>query len=79
MANTITDVFKVQRPLGSSQPDPPFLIYNRTRSIEFFLPWEAALQMLLFPGHEAKTYWSARYDAKRPLFEPIRRVGDQPW
>ena len=34
MANDLMEIFKIQLPLASNEPDPPALIYNESRSIE---------------------------------------------
>lgn len=41
------EIFKVQVPLESNDPNPPALAYNRTRSIQSFIPMSEELRIVM--------------------------------
>lgn len=71
-------IVKLQRPLGSSGPTPPALVYNEGRSRQWMLYMgDAELQRLL--GDDLKGYFEAEVDAASNRPRIGRRVPDQAW
>ena len=69
-------IVKVQVPLASSEADAPALVYNKRRTVQFFMPVEPR-----FKRDCAKT-GKAFYRVKLlpdDKVEILERVEDQPW
>lgn len=52
------EVFKLQRPLASSHPNPPCLIYNESRSIYQHMPFSDELKQMF--GTDEKLYFKGK-------------------
>lgn len=77
-------ILKVQRPLASNAEAPFCLVYNRTRSITYHVPFDATLiKIFSDAGNPAKLYMEARLlkdeQAKSYKFQISKIVEAQPW
>lgn len=73
-------IVKIQRPLISTQEDPPVLIYNRSRTHEIEVPYSNVQSMFEPPeaiDNPLKIYVKAKM--KGTLLHLGRRVEDQDW
>lgn len=70
------EVFKVQVPLHSSEPNPPVLVYNRSRSIYFTLGMTEQIKQLC--GNKYKIYVLGYID-DNDVFQIISKVKEQRW
>lgn len=68
-------IVKIQMPLESTLKNPPCLVYNQDRSVEFHWPIDPQLKCLL--GGEPKKYFEARVVLGD--LELIQEVEPQPW
>lgn len=72
----LTTVWKVQKPLGSNDPIPKALFYNKTREYQGFMEYNDGLQRLF--GDDLKQYWYGTYYSDGTL-ELKEQVEEQPW
>ena len=68
-------IVKVQRPLGSSDANPPALVYDRGRAFQRMVPLSAEVLALL--GDRPKVYCEASVEAGQLVFGAV--VADQAW
>jgi hypothetical protein len=68
-------IVKVQRPLASSEADPPALVYNQDRTLIEFFPFDQALREAM--GGDLKQYWWAYLQAGILYLERI--APEQEW
>lgn len=68
-------IVKVQRPLGSSEADPPALVYDRGRTFQRFIPLSPAVLALL--GDRPNAYCEATIEGGDLVLGA--RVADQAW
>lgn len=71
-----TQIFKVQRPICSSENDTPILIYNKDRSIYHQMP--ISQEMAKFIGTSYKIYVKG-YINSEGILQIVEKVGNQPW
>lgn len=73
----MTDVFKLQRPLfHSGEGLPMMLVYNKTRSVEFTMSYNAAWWLKNY-GTAKKVYVSAEWNGTE--FNIIRKLEGRKW
>lgn len=68
-------IVKIQRPLGSSEPNPPALVYDQSRRYHAAVAMSADILAAL--DGRAKVYCEASVTAGKLVVG--RRVDDQPW
>lgn len=68
-------IVKIQRPLESSEPGPPALVYNQDRTFVEFVKFSRDLEVGM--GGPPKVYCEAEWDGKG--LRIIKQVPDQPW
>lgn len=73
------EVFKFQRPLFTTDPSQPILIYNEDRSIMNQMPLPRKVQKKIFRNGEDKCYWLCKPNTKTQLLDLIKRVEEQDW
>ena len=73
------EVFKFQRPLFTTDPSQPILIYNESRSIMTQLPLPRKIQKKIFRRGEYKCYWICMPNKETQLLDLIERVEEQDW
>lgn len=69
-------IVKIQRPLASSAPNPPALVYNKDRSMTAHMPITPDLAHL-FKGGELKVYHEAKIEGDKLMIG--RRVQNPGW
>ena len=69
-------IFKIQRPLMSTGNNPPYMLYNESRSITRYIP--ADMIDDIWPGNEVKIYVRGHIDDKGKLHID-KRVKNQSW
>lgn len=70
------DIFKLQRPLFTTEEEPKILVYNQSRSWEGQIPITPELLALF--GDQAKIYIIATPQDDGKLI-PIELISEQPW
>lgn len=70
-------IVKIQRPLGSTDPEPKYLVYSQDRSIYALLPDVPAVAAL-FRGGAMKVYHHAELEFDGTL-RIEQRAPDQDW
>lgn len=68
-------IVKIQKPLESSEPNPPALVYNEDRSYETFVEFSEGLRMTI--GDRQKIYVEARLEGENLVL--IREVRGHSW
>lgn len=71
----VFDTVKIQRPVVSNQENPPALVYNKDRSVEFFTPFDTDLAALM--GDELKIFAIVKLFGGKAEF--VRRAPWQEW
>jgi len=71
-------IVKVQRPLASSEPDPPALVYDQTESLLMFAPMVGAVAAAL-EGEPFKVYMWAQLEADGRTLRLLERAPAQDW
>ena len=69
-------IFKVQRPICSSESNAPILIYNKDRSIYYQMP--ISQEIAKFMGTSYRIYIKG-YINNDGILQIIEKVGNQPW
>lgn len=69
-------IVKIQRPLASTEPNPPALVYNEDRSVTLHMPITPELKHL-FQGGELKVYHKATIEGDKLMIG--RRVQNPDW
>jgi hypothetical protein len=71
-------IVKVQRPLASSERDPPALVYDETQSLLLFAPLTGIVAELL-EGEPFKVYAYAQLEADGRTLRLLERAPAQDW
>lgn len=71
-------IFKFQRPIITSDPSEPILVYNKDASIINQLTVSDDILNVLFPGGELKTYWLCK-PHKNGILELLEWELEQNW
>lgn len=73
------EIFKLQRPLASNEPNPPMLVYNESRSIYEHLPFTEEFRQMF--GSDEKLFFKGRIkvtgkdEGNLDLIEPVEDPG----
>ena len=75
----MNQIFKIQRPIVTSDPEPKCLVYNQDRSIYGQIPLTAEVVKELFPNGELKQYVRGSFDPQTGDVTLDELVGEQDW
>lgn len=73
------EIFKFQRPIMTTDPSMPVLVYNEDRSIIGQLFLTKKEQREVFGEGEYKTYWLCKPNKKTHKLDLIKQVEEQDW
>ena len=71
-------ILKLQKPLSSSEANPPVLVYDKDRSFDTMIEMTPEEMLHLFAG-KPKVYVKAEVDMDDKSITILGKVADQPW
>lgn len=76
-------IVKIQRPLATNELVPQVLMYDQSRELMIYLPYDDDMKQQF--GDDLKQYWEVELDSTDgppgtpPIVNFVKQVEDQPW